>query len=251
MSAKTVVTLVMLIALAGGCVEYDERIELNTDGSGLVRMHLAISEQVLTSMTTPTVGKESELLPVPREELVEDLEKEGFEVKDLRAESSRGLRHVYLVIGFKNVAALAGSKFFGGRKVSLERDGAKWQFRQEISVSEDSLSQRAGNRLRRTPTLRRKDKPEEKPQENRTIIQQLEERFGKTQVREMFKKYSLVFSVQLNGAGLIHTNGRNHRDATAVWKIPLDVLIDRKPTLRMEGDFAVVEPAATVKEEKP
>ena len=59
MSAKTVVVPVMLAAFVGGCVEYDERIELNTDGSGTVRMHLAVSERVLAGMTTAGAGKEA------------------------------------------------------------------------------------------------------------------------------------------------------------------------------------------------
>jgi hypothetical protein len=226
---------VLVIALAG-CVNYDERIELNPDGSGVARIHLAVSEQVLPPEFKPASPAEADLLPVPREELVKDLESQGFKVTSLRAESSQGLRHFYLVIEFKCLEDVSKSEFFGGRKASLKKDGARWEFLQEINVSEETLINRT------TSAKKPKDeKPGTKPAPSDSAIKQLEARLGKEKVRQMFSNYSLNFSVQLKGATLLHTNGRNHQDAVALWGIPLDQLIETKPVLHMQADFAPVE----------
>lgn len=239
---------VISVVIAAGCVNYDERIELNTDGSGLVRMHLAISEQVLRMTGRPQPRKEEDLLPMPREELVRELEADHFKVRSLRAESAQGLRHFYIVLEFKSLDDLAKSEYFGGRKVSLKRDGAKWRCVQEINVSEKTLTDRAGPK----PTEEEKTpdgKQPKRPGETGSVIRRLEARFGKTRVRQMFAAYSLSFSVELAGAGLIRTNGVNYRDRTAVWEISLDRLIDTKPTLHMEADFAIDEVTPPPKEE--
>ena len=226
-----------LAALAAGCLNYDERIELNGDGSGVVRIHLAISEQMLASRTKPKIEKEEDLFPSPPKELVADLEKQGFKVRALRAESSAGMRHFYLVLEFKSLDDLAKSDLLGGRKVSLKREGDTWAFRSEIVVSEKTLD-RAGGAKPEEP----KPGPDGKgpKREEPSAIRQLEARFGKERVRQMFSAYSISFSVEMAGAGLLRTNGMGHRDAVAVWEIPLSQLIERKPTILMEADFAPI-----------
>jgi hypothetical protein len=236
MSTGRIVLAAAMALVVAGCVNYDERIELNPDGSGVVRIHLAISEQVLPAQFKPATAAESDLLPVPREELVKDLESQGFKVKSLRAESSQGLRHFYLVLEFKSLEDVSKSEFFGGRKAFLKKDGARWEFQQEINVSEETLTDRT------SPAKKPKDeKPGTKPAPSGGAIKQLEARLGKEKVRQMFSNYSLSFSVQLKGGGLLHTNGRNHQDAVALWEIPLDQLIEKKPLLRMQADFAPTE----------
>ena len=246
MRRMSILVSVVLTALVAGCVDYDERIELNTDGSGVVRMHLAVSEQVLRTGTPAKIEKEADLLPIPRKDLIRDIEKEGFKVKSLRAQSSRGHRHFYLVLEFDSLSALTQSELFGNRKVSLKRDGARWEFLQEIHVSEKTLTDRAGAaetgaEAKTAPD----DKNGKKPEDQESILKQLEKRFGKARVRQMLSGYEISFSLSLKGAGLIRNNGRSHRDTTAVWEIPLDQLIEKKPTLRMEAVFAIAEPPRT------
>ncbi|HUW56364.1 MAG TPA: hypothetical protein VMZ92_06985 [Planctomycetota bacterium] len=243
MRATSIILPAVLAVLVVGCVDYDERIELNTDGSGLVRMHLTVSEQVLRTSTPGKIEKEADLLPIPQKDLTRDIEKEGFRVTSLRASSSRGHRHFYLVLEFDRLETLTKSQLFGNRQASLKRDGPRWEFRQEIIVSEETLTNRAGPAGAPEPDAAApENKPEKKPDENESILKQLEKRFGKARVRQMLSGYQISFSLRLNGAGLIRTNGRSHRDTTAVWEIPLDQLIEKKPTLRMEAAFAVVEP---------
>jgi len=238
---------VALIVVCVGCVKYDERIELNPDGSGVVRMHLSIVEQAMPPTAAKEIRTEDDLLPMPRAELVKDLEKDGFTVKSLRAESLKGMRHFYVVLAFKDLAVLTRSEWFGKRKAGLRRVGAKWGFTQEISMSEETLTGRSGLK-----PVEKKPGPDGKPQKPRTmgdsIIKQLESRFGKKRVRDMLKSYHVSFSVRLKGAGLLKTNGENHRDHTAIWSIPLNQLIGKKPTIRMSAEFAGAEAPPTVKE---
>jgi hypothetical protein len=236
MPTRRILLAAAAMLMLAGCVNYDERIELNPDGSGIARIHLAISEQVLQAQFKAASQAESDLLPVPREELVKDIESQGFKVTSLRAESSQGLRHFYLVLEFKSLEDVSKSEFFGGRKASLKKDGARWEFLQEINVSEETLVNRT------SPAKKPGDgKPWTKPAPSESAIQQLEARLGKEKVRQMFSNYSLNFSVQLKGAGLIRTNGRSHQDTVALWEIPLDQLIEKKPILHMQADFAPVE----------
>jgi hypothetical protein len=253
MQAKGIVLSVTAALLVAGCVNYDERIELNTDGSGIARIHLAIAEQVLPAGLKPKAETEADLLPVPREELVREIESEGFKVTSLRAESSQGLRHFYLVLEFRSLEDLTKSEFFGGRKVSLKRNGGRWELRQEINVSEETLTNpdRIGTKKPREEKPGPGEKSGTKPEQTENAIRQIEARLGKERVRQMFSNYSLSFSVRLNGAGLLRTNGRNHQDTTAVWEIPLSQLIEKKPVVRMQADFALAELPPAPKEKRP
>lgn len=236
MRAGVIVPVVLLTAWVAGCVNYDERIELNADGSGIVRMHLAVSEQVLQQPRGRRVGGESRLLPMPREEMIREIEEEGLKVRSLRVSASKGLRHFYVIVEFKSLEDLAKSEFFGGRAVTLVRDGARWKFNQQIRVSEKTLTSRGGE----TPPPDAKT-PEKKSKNADSILKKLEARFGKEHVRKMLSRYRLTFSVQLKDTGLIRTNGRNHRDVTAVWEFPLGDLVHREPTLTMQAEFARAE----------
>ncbi|HUU43520.1 MAG TPA: hypothetical protein VMY39_01645 [Planctomycetota bacterium] len=229
----------VIVLLVAGCVKYDERIELNPDGSGVVRMHLSIVEQAMPPTAAQEIRTEDDLLPMPREELVKDLEKDGFTVRSLRAESLRGMRHFYVVLAFKDLSVLTKSEWFGQRKVTLQHAGVKWAFAQEISVSEETLTGRSGLKPVETPEKEKKTK--EPPSMGESIIKQLEVRYGKERVAEMLKSYEITFSVRLRGAGLLRTNGKSHRDQTAVWSIPLNDLVGKTPTLRMSAEFAGVE----------
>jgi len=236
------VFIIVLVMAGARSIKYDERIELNPDGSGVVRMHLALVEQMMPPSVYEKSGQEDDLFPMPRKELLAELEKDGFTVKSLRAESTGGMRHFYIVLGFKNLDTLARSEWFGKRKATLRKIDGKWRFDQEIRVSEQTLTGRSG--LKRVEKPDGKKKPE-KPHES--IIRQMERRFGRTRVEQMLRNYLISFSVQVEGGGLLATNGRRHRDRVAVWAIPLSQLIGRRPTIRMVAEFA---PTAAPAEEE-
>ena len=259
------------LMLAAGCVNYDERIEINPDGSGVVRMHLAVSEQAIgiTGMPKPTT--EDELLPSPRPEMVADLERQGFKVKGLRAESAGGMRHFYIVLEFKNLADVEKSEVFKDRHATLTKEGGKFVYRQTVAVSERTLTDRTGGGggpmmpppkvidLNKPPQKRddakgeppkttpgdaKKDaKKDAKPEEYVSVIKQMEMRFGRERVLQMFAAYSISFSVQMKDATLLKTNGFNHRDAVAIWDTPLEQLVEKWPTISMEASFAPNGPA--------
>ncbi len=254
-----------LAALAAGCVSYDERIELNPDGSGVVRMHVTVAEQVIGPAGKVSAEKEDDLLPMPRKEMIADIEKQGFTVKNLRVESTGGLRHFYLVLAFRNIEDVRKSEFFGGRTVSVTREGGRLSFRSQIAMSEKTLTDRAGGPKtpeppkpapeppkpapeaapsKETPKKDAEGKGAKKDEPYVSVIKQLEARFGKERVRQMFGAYAISFSVEVPGATLIKTNGVNYRDAAAIWETPLDKLIETWPTITMEADFALPTPVA-------
>ena len=101
--------LLAAVLLAAGCLDYDERIELNADGSGIVRIHLSISEQAMGLAGQADVKDEADLFPMPPAEFTAELKKEKLEVRSLRAESKGGMRHFYIVIAFKDIQDLARS----------------------------------------------------------------------------------------------------------------------------------------------
>ena len=249
---------VALAASMAGCVNYDERIELNADGSGVVRMHLSIAEQLTGIQGSQKIEKEDDLLPGgSRQELIADIERQGFKVRSLRAESVQGLRHFYVVLEFKSLADVEKSELFGGRKVSLTRENGKMLFRSQIVVTEKTLTDRAESPAKTvepakpapapapkaSPPAKDAKKDAKKSDEPYvSIIKQLEMRFGRERVRQMFGAYAITFSVEMPGATLLRTNGANHLDAAAIWETPLDKLIEKWPTIAMDADFV---PAAT------
>jgi len=258
-SRRSMLVLVAALALMVGCVNYDERLELNADGSGVIRVHLSINEQLIPPDALPPMKtlKEDDLLPVPRQEIVSGLEADGFKVKSLRAESIDGFRHFYIVLEFKSVDQLAKSSFFNGRKIVFTREGDTFRFSQEIDVSERSLTEKA-EPPKKAPAKKddkggKSGKPEEKkpaqapsktgeaakpPQKPGGFVQQLEEQFGKEQVRRMFASQHVVFSVSVAGTGIVETDGTGHRGVTSVWDYPLNQIIDRKAPLAMKAVFS-------------
>ena len=251
MRTSLTILSVMLVLVLTGCVNYDERIELNEDGSGVVRMHIAISEQVIPARFRGRVTTEEALFPAPRKELIADIEKDGLKVRSLRAESTKGLRHYYLVIEFKKLDDLARSDLLGGRRIAFRKDGAKFVFDQVIDLSTESLTDRMpGSKKSGKEKTETKDdkgrkksdseKPDDKKQPEKKeedIITQLEKTYGSARVRKMFRAYHVSFSAQLANGTLITSNGENHIDKAAIWQTPLDKLLHNRMKVEMKATF--------------
>ena len=148
---------------------------------------------------------------------------------------------------------------FGGRKISLKNEDGKFEFRSEIAVSERTLTDRALPKSETPSAPAPKEdskktpggKDAKKDEPYVSIIKQLETRFGKERVRQMFAPYSVSFSVEMPGATLLTTNGGNYRDAAAVWERPLNDLIATWPKITMEADFAKAPAPAAPEAPKP
>ncbi len=262
----------LMAAIAAGCVNYDERIELNADGSGVVRLHLSVSEQAIGMSGLPKPTNEDEMLPSPRAEMIADFEKQGFKVRSLRAESVGGLRHFYIVLEFKRLADVEKSEVFKDRGATLAKEEGRLVYRQTVAVNERTLTDRAGGGpgpmmpppkiydLKTSPPKEGDKRPDtakpapkdakadpSKKEDYVSIIKQMEMRFGRERVMEMFDAYSISFSVEMKGATLLKTNGYNHRDAVAIWDTPLARLIEKWPTIPMEAAFVPNAPAPEAK----
>jgi hypothetical protein len=252
----------LALVSAAGCVGYDERIELNPDGSGVVRMHMSVSEQALGPFTRQKIEKEDDLWPMPKKELIDDFEKQGFKVQSVRAESAGGIRHFYIVVEFKSLADLEKSDLFGGRKASLKQEGGRYLYRSEIAVNENTLDRTTGPKTPspaegpksptppKAPSPAPAPAPEKKPGDAKknephvSIVKQLEIQFGRERVMQMLSAFSVSFSVEMNSATLLRTNGYNHRDVVGTWETPLSRLVDKWPTITMEADFGLAAPPA-------
>ena len=200
-----------------GCIEYDERIDLAADGkTGLLKMHLAVSEQVL-GLPPPKDKSIKEVFGLTVDELRTETDSPALSLTDARADVSKGMRHLYIVCRIKDVSKLTTSPVLADRKLLLEQNHPdRWRFFQELVISEKSLTGKGTSE----------------------ILKKLEASLGREKVAEMLSRYHLTFSISVpEGFVGQSPNGRVHRQSTVVWKKSLDQLVYKQRSWKMEAHF--------------
>ena len=216
---RGVAGLALFLAALAGCIEYEERLELDADGNtGSLKIHLGVAEQMV-SWAKPKNDEVEQVFPLTVPELRKELDSDAMALTDARAESTRDMRHLYLVCQVKDASRLTASPALSERKLSIKPlPGGGWSFSQELTVSEESLGPKA------SPS---------------GVLKQLEDTLGKEQLSAMLGRYHLTFSVSAP-AGFVATSpdGKIHRKNTVVWTKSLAELLYNRQAWKMEASFA-------------
>lgn len=207
----------LLSVLLCGCIEYDERIELNADmKTGVLKMHLAVSEQVL-GLPPPKDKSVKEIFGLTVDELKAEIDSPALSLTSVRADVSKGMRHLYVVCRIKDASKLTTSPALAERKLVLEQTRPDhWRFSQELvipSIGSERTGEPVGEKsLARKGTLE--------------VLKKLEASIGRKKVIEMLSRYHLTFSISVP-EGFVPSvgNGRVHRQSAVVWKKSLDQLV--------------------------
>ena len=108
----------LLLAVLGGCLEMEQTITLEADGSGKQVMKMAMRETTLADIARASAAAELGAAPNPKavfdKELVgRELEATGFKLVEHKAKAEGGKRSVDLTATFADFATLAKSPLCG------------------------------------------------------------------------------------------------------------------------------------------
>lgn len=217
----------LVTAALSGCVDYEERIELNPDGkTGMLKMHLVVDERfVAIDWPKPTspdqVGTIESVFPTTLENLRKELDCPAVELVDARASFSTPMRHLYLVCRIKDAGKLNDSPALAHRKFILSQDApTSWTFQQQLDINGTNMLGSS-------------------PEQTAKALARLEAASGRDRVRGMLAKYHLTFSVSLAGDYAARSSdGTIHRGGTVIWQKSLIQLFDSKEPWKMEARFA-------------
>ncbi len=120
MSKKLVYLFIALALLSfASCINYDNEITLNNDGSGKVHIHYWMAESMYNMMKgqPPKEGEAPKADPFSEEEVIKTYQGEGLTVvpksfKTYKDEEKEPNRHVELDVSFKNITNLSNCKEF-------------------------------------------------------------------------------------------------------------------------------------------
>ncbi len=188
----------LTLVLTAGCVTYDERIRIEPDGSGTVRVMVAISEDAMRSVEVDDNGKplvrrgdapESEWFPrIPddqtgrinlsgRKAIEKDFASDHVKVRSVRVESSDGMRRIYVVADFDDFNKLPESRVFANRTMEFEKlPGGRYRIKQVVASDEVDKS----------------------PMKTETY-QALKRQLGPDQAEALLKSYSVMFTIDAPG----------------------------------------------------
>ena len=118
MSKKLVYLFIALALLSfASCINYDNEITLNNDGSGKIHIHYWMAESMYNMMKgqPPKEGEAPKADPFSEEEVAKSYQGEGLKVsgfKTFKDEEKEPNRHVELDVSFTNIANLSNCKEF-------------------------------------------------------------------------------------------------------------------------------------------
>jgi len=212
---------VMTAALCG-CVDYEERIELNADGkTGTLKMHLAVDERfVAVNWPKVTGNKIESVFPTTLEDLKKEVDCAAVELMDARASASTPMRHLYLVCNIKDVSKLSECPALANRNFVLRQDDARtWTFQQQMDIT-------GKNMLGTTP------------EETAKAIAKMESAFGREKLRGILGNYRLKMSISMPAGYSAKTAvGTIYKNSTVTWEKTIVQLMDSKEPWKMEAHF--------------
>ena len=206
-----------------GCVDYEERLELNPDGkTGLLKMHLAVDERfVAVNWPNPTSNAIESIFPTTLAALKKELDCPAVELIDARASFTPPMRHLYLVCRIKDAGKLNDSPVLAHRKFVFRPDNpTAWTFQQQMEVAGTSILGSS-------------------PEQTAKALGNLEAIYGPEVIPTMLSKYRLTLSVTMNGDFVARSpEGRVYHGNTVIWQKSLAQLLDSKEPWKMEARFA-------------
>jgi hypothetical protein len=130
------------VAFAAGCLDYDERIVMKPDGSGVLKVHVSISDKAVAAMT----DAKSRLNP---KAIAKDFEGKGVGEPDIRLKKGRGTHDIFVVVEFDSLEALAGTTAFKERQIGITRlAGGRTRFSQTLSTLAGEKKKARGDSVR-------------------------------------------------------------------------------------------------------
>ena len=126
--------ILLCAALIAGCINYEENISLNADGSGTVLMHYSVAQQLYAMMqmgdASAEQGKEDEMpFKFKESEIRADLTAPGVTVEKVESKAEGDQQHFFVHVKFKKITDLNQTKPFQKMKFEWTESDKKVTFR--------------------------------------------------------------------------------------------------------------------------
>lgn len=139
--------VVAIIALAG-CINYDQELTLNKDGSGTVKVHYNHAGMSMPGKTAETASTEMNLGGAPKLPFTDADIKKGYEgapvtIRDIKVEEVEKVPNATYFVDFKKIVDLNGKGIFQveGDKIrqtfTLDKGAKGMDFKQVVNIKMD------------------------------------------------------------------------------------------------------------------
>lgn len=146
--------LVILVAcLITGCINYEEVINLNSDGSGTLLMHYSLSQQLSAMMAMGgEAGGSGDKPPefpfkLKESEVKADLQAKGVKVEKFETKTENDQQHFYVNISFDKITDLNQTKTFKEMPFEWTKEGSVVTFKQILKGKKDPKTSGAGDEM--------------------------------------------------------------------------------------------------------
>jgi LppM domain len=136
--------VILAVCLITGCINYEEVINLNSDGSGTLLMHYSLSQQLSAMMA---MGGEAgggadkpEQFPfkLKESEVKADLQAKGVKVEKFETKTENDQQHFYVNISFDKITDLNQTKTFKEMPFEWTKEGNVVTFKQILKGKKDA-----------------------------------------------------------------------------------------------------------------
>jgi hypothetical protein len=128
--------LLLFIIFVAGCINYEENIELNADGSGKMLMHYSIPQQLhaMMEMGQDTQQDKKDEMPFKfkEAEIRTDMAAPGVTVEKVESKAEGDQQHYYVHVSFKKLTDLNQTKPFQKMKFQWIEEDKKVTFQQTL-----------------------------------------------------------------------------------------------------------------------
>jgi len=150
--SKSKLFLVLVLSLLiAGCINYEEKVELNQDGSGTMVMHYSIAQQLYGMMQMgQDSGEKKDEMPFKfkESEIRADLSAPGVTVDKIESKAEGDQQHFYVNVSFKKITDLNQTKSFSKMKFDWKEEDKKIVFQQVIEgEKKDAESNPMGDQM--------------------------------------------------------------------------------------------------------
>ncbi len=197
-----------------GCINYDQEVQLNANGSGKIMIHYSLAQQLvgMMAMGDQSGGEQNQDMPfkVTEAEIRKDLTVKGVRIDKFEQKTEGDQANFYITVSFDNIKDLNQSEMFKKMPFDWSKNGAVTTF---------------------TQTLKGNTEKKEESADDQT---------GKQMAQAMFGNAAFKFKVVLPAKAMPSpdTNGTIGEDGKTVsWTVPLVEAMDNKTDTLMTAKF--------------
>lgn len=210
-----IVGLFLTTLFVAGCINYDQEVQLNANGSGKMIIHYSLAQQLVAMMAMgdQSSGEQKQDMPfkVTEAEIRKDLTVKGVRIDKFEQKTEGDQANFYVTVSFDNIKDLNQSEMFKKMPFDWNKNGDITTFTQTLKGNTEKKDESSGN-----------------------------DQMGKQMAQAMFGNAAFKFKVVLPAKAMPSpdTNGTIGEDGKTIsWTVPLVEAMDKKTDTVMTAKF--------------